>query len=224
MSVFIDICILIFLAIPFIIYNITVIIFCHEYLNVINDVLVYYKENKKSIVDINSLGGPGGIGALEHLKGYLKYMIGISIFILIMVFVFIGLLYFKKFGSLFKNDNTTLSGTAKNTGSYIISSIIICCIFLNLLSTNIVCGIFLTGVSENEKYSETLKSKIRKVKELAKFTISWTWLQFIAYLIIYFVLYKFVRKRLDNIFPDMKHDIAYWDQMDKERGSHAFNV
>ena len=48
MSVFLDICILILLAVPFIIHCITLIIFCHEYLNVINDVLVYYKENKKS--------------------------------------------------------------------------------------------------------------------------------------------------------------------------------
>jgi hypothetical protein len=55
-----DIIILILLFTPFIIHYITLIIFCYEYLNVINDVLAHHKEKKISIDGINNLGGPGG--------------------------------------------------------------------------------------------------------------------------------------------------------------------
>jgi hypothetical protein len=141
-------------------------------------------------------------------------MLGISIVIIIMLFICICILYFKAntnkyLKKLFiSDDKSTFWFGLQNLFFNLISSLFVCLIGATFICTNVVCAIYIKDVSESEKYNESLKSKIRDVRKLATLTISWTWLQFIVYLIIYFLLKKFASKRINILLPDAKDAIA----------------
>jgi hypothetical protein len=208
-----DLFILILLFIPFIIYYITLAVFCNNFLNLINDILVYNNANKIAI------GGPGGAQGLEDFKGFLNYIVGISTFIAIMLFFSIGLLYFKivNLEKLFSSDNDSVfMFILKN----IFATLFVGVIGSTFLFANVVCFKYISEVSESQKYNESLNSKIRNVRQLAVFTISWTWLHLAVFFLILLLLSYFANKRMDNLFQINEHNIAYWEAESKERFDH----